>query len=170
MQMAHLSKEEPASLTDLTTQVEALCGWSHGSFSVAVEALILNKDGKLFLLERGPLARDENGKLEGVGGRVEAEDLRLELLREVQEEIGVDIVLDNIRFLELKNDVIADSGKRWVIASYICELKGGEPRICEPGKVDAIHWVYYQKVEENRLTSSCAQSVKSLREFLAASA
>jgi len=166
MQMAHLSKQEPASLTDLTTQVEALCGWSHDSFSVAVEALILNKDSKLLLLERGPLARDENGKLEGVGGRVEAESLRLELLREVNEEIGADIVLDNVRFVELKNDVIADSGKRWVIASFICELKAGEPRVCEPGKVDAIHWVDYQEVEQNRLTSSCVQSVKSLREFL----
>lgn len=169
MQMAHLSKKEPTSLTDLVKQVEARCGWSHDSFSVAVEALILNKDRKLLLLERGPLARDENGKLEGVGGRVEAEDLRLELLREVHEEIGADIVLDNVRFVELKNDVIADSGKRWVIASYVCELKAGESRICEPGKVDAIHWVDYQQVGQSRLTSSCVQSIKSLREFLTAS-
>lgn len=167
--MAHLSKKEPASLTDLAAQVKTSCGWPHDSFSVAVEALILDKDQKLLLLERGPLARDENGKLEGVGGRAEAEDLRSELLREAHEEIGADVRLGNIRFLELKNDVIADSGKRWVIASYVCELETGEPSICEPRKVDAIHWINYQKVGQDRLTSSCVQSVKSLSEFLATS-
>lgn len=164
--MAHLSKKEPASLTDLAAQVEALCDWQPGTFSVAVEALIINKNKEMLLLERGPLARDEIGKLEGVGGRAEAENLRSELLREVQEEIGADIHLDNIRFLELKNDVIADSGKRWVIASYVCEVTAGEPRICEPGKVDAIHWVDCQKAEQSRLTSSCVQSVASLQGFL----
>lgn len=166
MRMAHLSKNEPASLTDLRAQVTALCGWPQDTFSVAVDALILNKDQELLLLERGHMARDGHGKLEGVGGKVEAENLRSELFREVAEEIGADVRIDNIRFLELKNDVIAESGKRWVIVSYVCELSAGEPRVCEPEKINAILWVDPRKVDPNKLTSSCVQSVRSLNAFL----
>lgn len=164
--LVQLTRTEPTSLTHLKNVVVAASGWAPDSFSVAVEALILNRDGKLLILERGARARDENGKLEGVGGQVENDDLRAEVAREVQEEIGSEVQLGKIEFLELKSDVIADSGKRWVIASYICEYVSGKPQIMEPGKIDAIHWLEPLGIPEERLTSSCRQSVASLAEYL----
>jgi 8-oxo-dGTP pyrophosphatase MutT (NUDIX family) len=133
---------------------------------VAVEALILDAQERLLLLERGPDARDEKGKLEGVGGRVEGPDLRAELFREIAEEIGSDLVLGSLTFLELKSDVIADSGKRWVVASFLCEFISGEPVVQEPGKINCIHWVELQYVSDSSLSSSCRQSIASLRAHL----
>ena len=122
----------------------------------------------MLFLERGPLARDERGKLEGVGGQVEREDLRSELVREVTEEIGALVRLGSIRFMELKSDFVVDTKKHWAIASYICEYTSGTPKVREPGKIEAIHWMNPLTVASERMTSSCRQSVASPTSYLAA--
>jgi hypothetical protein len=91
-------------------------------------------------------------------------DERSELVREVTEEIGASVQLGRIRFMELKSDVIADTKKRWAIASYVCKFAGGTPEVQEPGKIVAIHWMDSFTVAPERMSSSCRQSVATARE------
>jgi hypothetical protein len=124
------------------------------------------------LMRRGASAGDEVGKLEGIGGRADESDvLREELLREVREEIGDEVEIEVVDFLELKSDrvlkAMADGSpiwKTWIIASYICKLVAGRPDIREPDKNEGFEYFSdLQLVDPRRLSSSCQQSLASLR-------
>lgn len=167
--MAHLFSDEVSTVTELKSRVDALKVFD--DYSVAVESLIFDEDGRWLLMRRGSAARDEVGKLEGIGGRAdESDDLLTELHREIDEEIGTDVDVEVVRFLEAKSDVatkILSDGtsvaKNWVIASFVCHLRSGEPTIQEPDKNEDFERISDLDIDPERLSSSCAQSLIALR-------
>ena len=107
--------------------------------SVAVEGLIFDENFQWILHERGEGARDEVGKLEGIGGRFEGEaTFRDTLEREIREEVGLKAQIEILGNFEVRLDtvVVPDSNKErhWVIVSHLCRLIGGELEIREPHK------------------------------------
>lgn len=99
--------------------------------SVAVDAVLVDRDGRWVVHRRGDGARDEVGLLEGLGGSVRADaSLRAELLREIREEGGSDATVTIDRFLCARE--IDHHGDRWIVASYLCRLVAGELRVAEP--------------------------------------
>ena len=100
---------------------------------------IIEKDGKVFMSRRGPLARNERGLWEFPGGSVElGETLAAALRREIHEEFGIEIEVGEL--LDVVDHILPDEGQHWVSPTYLCRLLAGEPAIMEPGKCAAIGW------------------------------
>jgi mutator protein MutT len=106
---------------------------------VGVGAVIVNREGQLFLAQRGPQAKNERGLWEFPGGSVEfGERLTDALKREIREEYGVEIEVRDL--LNVADHILPDEGQHWVSPSYVCAIASGEPQIKEPGKCTAIGW------------------------------
>jgi mutator protein MutT len=106
---------------------------------VGVGAIIVNREGKLFLAQRGPQAKNERGLWEFPGGSVEfGERLTEALKREIREEFGVEIEIRDL--LNVADHILPDEGQHWVSPSYVCVIQSGEPQIKEPDKCTAIGW------------------------------
>lgn len=116
------------------------------NYRIAVEALIFTPDGRLLLEKRGPEARDEIGKLEGVGGGLgEHADLLEKLRSEVYEELKIEasgIIID--RFLEIRQVQFDDrelGWQEWMVVSYLCRILRGDPQIGKEGKIESLHYL-----------------------------
>jgi 8-oxo-dGTP diphosphatase len=106
---------------------------------VGVGAVIVNDQGKLFLAQRGPLAKNERGLWEFPGGSVEfGETLADALSREIREEYGIEIEVGAL--LDVVDHILPLESQHWVSPTYVCRALAGEPRILEPGKCTAIGW------------------------------
>lgn len=106
---------------------------------VGVGAIIVDENGRLFMAQRGPLAKNERGLWEFPGGGVEfGEKLVDALRREMREEYGIDIEVGEL--LDVVDHILPDEGQHWVSPTFICRLLNGEPRILEPGKCSQIGW------------------------------
>ena len=104
---------------------------------VGVGAIIVNKEGKVFLAKRGREVRNESGKWEFPGGGVEFGDtLKDTLKREIKEEYGIEI--EPGLLLDVCDHIILVEHQHWVSPSFICRLTKGEPKILEPHKCDEI--------------------------------
>jgi 8-oxo-dGTP pyrophosphatase MutT (NUDIX family) len=118
-------------------------------YKIAVGSLIFTPKDEILLLERGPVARDSVGKLEGVGGELKAsdQDLKQALLREVKEEIGdVEITIDQCLGYHL---LPGQKYPYWVIVDFLCRLTSGSPRIMEPEKCNQIHLLSLDVIKHN---------------------
>lgn len=111
-------------------------------YRIAVEALIFDANGLLLLQERGENARDEVGKLEGIGGTVFSDDLVECVHHHVRDEIGASVRIDVDELLEVRPTrfVERDAPEDWVVVSYLCRLVEGEPEIVDKSKTRALHW------------------------------
>jgi 8-oxo-dGTP diphosphatase len=118
---------------------------------VGVGAIIVNNEGKLFLSKRGREVRNESGTWEFPGGGVEFGDtLEATLKREIMEEYGVEIAVGDL--LDVCDHIIAAENQHWVSPSYICTIKSGEPKICEPHKCDEIGWFSPSEIQKMNLS------------------
>ncbi len=118
---------------------------------VGVGAVIINPEGQFFLAKRGPKARNESGKWDFPGGGVDfGERVEEALIREIKEEFDFDIEI--IELLDVCNHILEDEKQHWVSPTFLCKVKGGEPKICEPEKCAEIGWFGLSEVEEKELT------------------
>jgi 8-oxo-dGTP diphosphatase len=106
---------------------------------VGVGALIMDKNGRLFLSRRGPKAKNERGLWEFPGGSVEfGETLAAALQREMREEYGIEITVGEL--LDVVDHILPEEGQHWVSPTFICMIAAGEPSIREPEKCSEIGW------------------------------
>src|SRR5690242_18984643 len=104
---------------------------------VGIGAVILNKEGKIFMSKRGKKAQNEKGTWECPGGTLEfGEDMKECVKREIKEEFGLEI--EPLFQLEPYNHYIPKEGQHWVALCYVAKIKKGEPKILEPEKSEAI--------------------------------
>jgi 8-oxo-dGTP diphosphatase len=112
---------------------------------VGVGAIIVNSEGRLFLAQRGPLAKNERGRWEFPGGSVEfGETLAHALAREMREEFGIDIQVGQL--LDVVDHILVEEKQHWVSPAYLCRIISGEPTIKEPEKCSAIDWFFPDEV------------------------
>jgi ADP-ribose pyrophosphatase YjhB (NUDIX family) len=108
---------------------------------VRVGAMVLNKDGKVFLAQRGPKATNEKGYWEFPGGQVEfGEKLVDALKREYVEEYNLEIKV--IELLSINDHILKNEKQHWVSPTFIARYVSGDPSIREPGKCISIGWFY----------------------------
>jgi len=106
---------------------------------VGVGAIIVNPDGRLFLAQRGPMAKNERGLWEFPGGSVEfGETLAQALAREMREEFSIEIQVGEL--LDVVDHILVDEKQHWVSPTYLCRITSGNPVIKEPEKCSAIGW------------------------------
>nr|WP_255604126.1 NUDIX domain-containing protein [Oscillochloris sp. ZM17-4] len=101
--------------------------------------MVFDDAGRVFLAQRGPLAKNERGCWEFPGGSLDyGERLEDAIIREFEEEYGMRI--GELRLLGVVNHILPDEGQHWVSPTYLARHMGGEPHIREPGKCSAIGW------------------------------
>jgi 8-oxo-dGTP diphosphatase len=128
---------------------------------VGVGAVILDRDGKVFLAKRGREARNERQKWEFPGGSVEfGERLEDALVREVREEYGFEIDVEKL--LDVVNHIIPDEKQHWVSPTFLCRFKSGTPQIREPHKCEEIGWFAVDQIPVDLLTIASKKSLESL--------
>ena len=80
---------------------------------VGVGAIIVNKEGQIFLARRGPKAKNERGLWEFPGGSVEfGETLSQALQREIQEEYGVEISVGEL--VDVVDHILPQEHQHWI--------------------------------------------------------
>ncbi|MFV9507746.1 MAG: NUDIX domain-containing protein [Oscillochloridaceae bacterium umkhey_bin13] len=113
----------------------------HDYIGVGVGAMIFNRQGQVFLAQRGPAAKNERGCWEFPGGTVEfGERLADAIVREIAEEHGVQITL--LRLLCVNDHILPAEGQHWIAPTYLAYVppEAGAPQILEPTKCSAIGW------------------------------
>ena len=106
---------------------------------VGVGALLVDKQGRLFLARRGPQAKNERGLWEFPGGSVEfGETLAQALQREMLEEFGITIQVGAL--LDVVDHILPEEGQHWVSPTFLCQVISGQAKIREPGKCSQIGW------------------------------
>lgn len=132
---------------------------------VGVGALILNDEGKLFITLRGPKAKNERGKWEIPGGKVEfGETFKQAIKREMLEEHSIEIEVGEM--LQLCDHIIPDEKQHWVSPTYRCQIVSGEPVINEPEKCSEFRWVTIEEAEQLPLSIVTKQDIEVLKQCM----
>ncbi len=106
---------------------------------VGVGAILVNKEGHVFLARRGPKAKNEQGLWEFPGGSVEfGETLAKALQREMYEEYGIVIAVGAL--VDVVDHILPQEHQHWVSPTFICQIVSGEPYIRELEKCTEIGW------------------------------
>lgn len=114
---------------------------------VGIGAVIINKQGKVFLSKRGPKARNEVGKWECPGGALEfGERMEQTVVREIKEEFDFDI--EPVAQMWAVDHLIPEEDQHWVAIAYLCKVKKGKPKILEHQKSAAIGWFTTDEMEK----------------------
>ena len=123
---------------------------------VGAGAVIIQNGKALLAKRKGSFAAGYWGSF---GGHVEFGETPIEATkREAMEELGVEI--GNVQFA-----VCADMqkfGKQYIDISFTAEIISGEPRICEPDKVEELGWF-----DLNNLPEPIFDPVKTVLDALA---
>lgn len=127
--------------------------------NTGVAVIIRNKQDQILVSLRGPQVRSEPYTWENVGGGVdEGEQPEEAIVREVKEEIGVELV--NLRLL-FENTSTASNGDSWKEFIYQGEILG-EPSIQEPDKCLEHRWVTKEQLKELPLASFTKKDFENL--------
>lgn len=130
---------------------------------VGIGAVIVNREGKVFLSKRGDKAQNEKGKWELPGGALEfGETFEETIIREMKEEF--DITVEIMDTLEPFNHRIPDEHQHWVALCFICKLISGTPKILEPHKSTQIRWFAISELDKLPLTLTARHRLKQIRQ------
>lgn len=129
----------------------------------AVAMIIKNDEGKVLLVRRGSKARSHHGTWENVGGEVEAnEDPRDAIVREVREEIGVEVeIIDEI--LAMEDTQV--NGEVWLAIIFEGRILTGTPELLEEGKHLAVQWFTLEELKDLNLSPYAREDFERLGWF-----
>lgn len=130
---------------------------------VGVGAIILNSEGKILLGKRGPRAKNEKGLWEIPGGTVEfGETCKEALVREVQEEIGVTISVEES--FNTIDHILPEENQHWVAQTFICKIiDSTTPKSKEPEKMSSLGWFSLEEAKNLPLSSATKVDLEKLR-------
>ena len=112
---------------------------------VGVGGVILQDSNVLLLLRKRP---PETGFWSLPGGRVEfMERVEDALVRELKEELGVDVEIDSL--ICVTDHIIQADNAHWVSPAYLVRSISGVPQNLEPDKTAAIEWFPLSHLPDN---------------------
>ncbi|MEO9969081.1 MAG: NUDIX domain-containing protein [Hyphomonadaceae bacterium] len=104
---------------------------------VGCGAYITNSDGAVLLIKR--LREPEAGAWGLPGGKVDfGESAELAVIREISEELGIQISLTGLA--GMTETIDGGDGRHWVAPVYHAQIVSGEPRLMEPEKHGGWGW------------------------------
>lgn len=115
---------------------------------IGVGAMFI-KDNKVLLLHRSNTGLND-GMWGMIGGLVECNETPLSaVIREVKEEVGLDINSDDLRFVHCSLAKIR--GQEFVGFNFVVKHWVGQPFNNEPSKHDKLEWWPLDKLPENMI-------------------
>ena len=125
-------------------------------------ALIVNEKNEALLLLRSVKSRDEYGYWSQPGGGVEfGETVKDAIIREIKEEVGVEIEL--VKFLSYTDQNYLSKNEHWVSISYLARITHGNPVNMEPEKHSEMKWFPLDNMP-SKLSRTTEQSAKAYLE------
>lgn len=128
---------------------------------------VIFENGKALMAQRGLNSTLGAGKWEFPGGKVElGERMESAITRELWEELGIVVVANKLLTV---TQVIRDKGlghdrnAHWVNPVFECSIVEGQPTIWEPQKCIGIRWADLSRLNEDDLTASAKDTLKSLQ-------
>ncbi len=120
---------------------------------VGVGIMILNNNGEVLLGKRHDDAEKASSDLHGEGtwtmpgGKLDFHETLIEgVIREVAEEIGVDIPKKNLEVLCVQDDMVPDN--HYVTVGFICRNFANEPKVMEPEEITEWKWYNLNNLPE----------------------
>lgn len=132
-------------------------------YEVAVIVYAFDSENKIVFQRRGLGCRDEQLKLETIGGRVKKSDInfRTALQREITEEVGTDANIELQEFIVSTYaktfDVRNNKEQDWIYLVYKGNLKSGELKIAEPNKCLGYERYKIGEVNEKELSNGARE-------------
>jgi 8-oxo-dGTP diphosphatase len=127
---------------------------SQGNATVAVGAVVLDKDGRVLLVKRG--RPPKVGAWTLPGGHVEPlESLEAAIVREVREETGLVVVARR----PLGVVALVSEGFRYDIHEFLCEAEGLEPPVPGDDAVD-VRWAESSELAALGVSREAARVVR----------
>ncbi len=122
-------------------------------YVVNVEAAIYKED-KWLIIKRGEGEDHAAGTLSFVGGKVEGDENKGDILeetlkREVREEIGIEIEI--VTYIE-SHLFKTDDDSSVVDIVFLCKYLSGEPTVSDKGEVAEFNWVRIEEALSNPKT------------------
>lgn len=110
--------------------------------NIHVVGAIIAKEGKVFCCQRS-LEKSLPGKWEFPGGKIESGETKQQaLVREIKEELEIDIAVSQTDYLSVTYDY--DFGVV-NLSTFICEVVSGEPKLTEHIQAK---WVTFESLSE----------------------
>ncbi len=135
---------------------------------VGVGIMILNERGEVLLGKRHDDAEKASSDLHGEGtwtmpgGKLDFQETLIDgVIREVAEEIGVNIPKENLEVLCVQDDMVPDN--HYVTIGFICRDFKEEPRVMEPEEITEWKWYNLNSLPEKFYPPS-AKMIKSFLE------
>ncbi len=132
-------------------------------YEVAVIVYAFDSENKIVFQRRSLGCRDEQLKLETIGGRVKKSDInfRTALQREIAEEVGTDADIELEEFIVSTYaktfDVRNNKEQDWIYLVYKGNLKSGELKIAEPNKCLGYERYKIGEVDKNELSNGARE-------------
>jgi 8-oxo-dGTP pyrophosphatase MutT (NUDIX family) len=118
------------------------------AFPVAVH-LFLMKNNKILLLRRFNTGY-EDGNYSVIAGHIDGgEDVFKSMIREAKEEAGIDILLSNLKIVQVMHRKKIDEER--IDYFFVCDNWSGDIKIIEPDKCDEFLWVDINKLPDNAI-------------------
>jgi len=108
---------------------------------VGVGAFILNEQTSLLLVLRNKQPEAKHWSIPG--GKVEfKEKLESAIVREIKEEVGLDIKVKKLLCVtdHISPDISSDCSYHWVCPTFLVEVTGGVAKNLEPNAICQIGW------------------------------
>jgi 8-oxo-dGTP diphosphatase len=132
---------------------------------VGTGALIINSEGKILLTRRGVNARNQVGKWEAPGGKVEfGETARETIIREAKEELNIDIQIDAL--LGFVDDIIEEEKQHWAGPTWLASIVSGVPTIMEPDMCDGMDWYTVEEAESLEKSKTLQHDLETYKSYL----
>lgn len=117
---------------------------------VSVQILLFNENGEVLLLKRKKTGFGDS-KYGFIGGHVEkGENIKKAIIREVNEEIGVEIAENDLEFRNIMNRKV-NQDVEYIDFIFIAKKWKGNIRNMEPEKCSELKWCNPNKLPSNIL-------------------
>lgn len=121
-------------------------------------ALIFNDKGEVLLLKRTAKTKNQAGQWSKPGGSIEfGEKVEDAIIREIKEEVGVDIELT--KFLNYVDDIMESDRQHWITFNFLGKVVGGKLENLEPEKHEEIKWFALNNLPE-KLNKNTRESIE----------
>lgn len=131
------------------------CGyvlWQNSKPCVSI--IITNEDGQVLMTVRG--TEPDKGKLDLPGGFLEYGEMPEDgAIREVKEEIGVEIKIGEYLGCAIDHYYYQDIDNYTLVIGLSAQIENGKPYAADSKEIAAIEWVNPVSIDKSRLAFTC---------------